>query len=124
MIEIETKYGIEGVKNYLYTREELESLSTERLVLFMRHHCEYRHDEHMMSPDYYHNLHKGIIEVDADWGSENTLKAYYWAIEEELREILKTRPNIPNKEQRKKKRIYTISQNKKKTKRNLKYKRY
>ena len=124
MIEIETRYGIEGAKNYLYTREELEDLSTEKLVLLMRHHCTYRHDEHMMTPDYYHNLHRGIIEVDAKWTGDNTLQAYYWAIEDELREILKTRPNVPNKEQRRKKRIRIISENRRKTKRNLKYKRY
>ena len=124
MIEIETKYQIEGIKNYLYTREELEKLSTEKLVILMRHHCEYRHDTHMMSPEYYDNIHKGIIEVGADWGSENTLKAYYWAIETELREILKTRPNIPNKNQRKNIIKKLISQNKKKTKRKLIYKRY
>lgn len=124
MIEIETKHQIEGIKNYLYTREELESLSTEELVQFMRHNTKYRHDTHMMSPDFCDNLDKGIIEVGADWGGENTLKAYYWAIEEELREILKTRPNIPNKQQKKKMLKDIISQNRKKTKRNLKYKRY
>ena len=124
MIEIEIKYQIEGVKNYLYTKEELESFSTEKLVLLMRHHTEYRHDAHPMSPNFYDNLHKGIIEVGADWGGENTIKAYYWAIEEELREILKTRPNIPNKQQKNKMLKNIISQNRKKVKRNLKYKRY
>jgi len=123
MVEIESIHSINGAKNYLYTKKELESFSTMKLVLFMRHHCAYRHDVHMMSPDYYDNLHKGIIEVDAEWTGDNTLIAYYWAVEEELREILKTRENIPNKMQKKKILKRIIAQNKRKTKRNLKYKK-
>lgn len=121
MIEFEVKYEIPGVKNYLYTKEELESFSTEKLVSFIHHNHLYRRDVHMMSPSFYNNLHKGIIEVEADWGGDNTLKAYHWAVEEELREILKTRPNIPNKQQKKKALKETIAENKVKTKRNLKY---
>lgn len=123
MIEIETKYPLEGIKNYLYTKEELESFSTERLVNFMHHNQFYRNDDYMMSPEFADYYQKGIIEVEADWGGDNDLKAYYWAIEEELREILKTRPNIPNKQQKKKALKDTIAENKKKVKRNLKYQR-
>ena len=121
MIEFEVKYEIPGVKNYLYTKEELESFSTERLVSFIHHNHLYRRDVHMMSPNFYNNLHRGIIEVEADWSGDNTLNAYYWANEEELREILKTRPNIPNKQQKKRMLKMVIAENKVKTKRNLKY---
>lgn len=123
MIEIETEYKWENIKNYLYTKEELESFSTEKLVSFMHHNQLYRHDDYMMSPDFVHYYKKGIIEVEADWSGDNDLKAWYWAVEEELREILKTRPNIPNKIQRKNTLKKTIAENKKKTKRNLKYQR-
>ena len=124
MIEIITKYGFNrDIKNYLYTKEELESFSTEKLVSFMHHNQLYRHDDYMMSPDFVEMYDKGIIEVEADWSGDNTLRAYYWANEEELREILKTRPNIPNKQQKKKALKETIAENKKKTKRNLKYQR-
>jgi len=124
MIEIITKYEFTGnIKNYLYTKEELESFSTEKLVSFMRHNQFYHHDNYMMSPDFAEMYDKGIIEVEADWGGDNHLIAYHWANEQELREILKTRPNIPNKQQKKKALKETIAENKKKTKRNLKYQR-
>ena len=124
MIEIITKYGFNGdIKNYLYTKEELESFSTEKLISFIHHNRFYRHDDYMMSPDWDEMYDKGIIEVEADWGGDNDLKGYYWADEEVLREILKTRPNIPNKVQKKQALKKVIAENKKSTKRNLKYQR-
>ena len=121
MIEIEVQYQISGIKNYFYTKEDLESFSTERLVRFIHHNQMYRHDTYGMSPHFCEMHDKGIIEVEADWGGDNDLRAYYWADKKELKDVLKTRPNIPNKVQKKQMIKDNIAQNKKKTKRNLKY---
>lgn len=52
---------------------------------------------------------------------DNYPTEYYWADENILREILKTRPNIPNKIQRKNIIKKKISENKRHTKRHLLY---
>ena len=122
MIKIETEYP-NMVENFLYTKEELESFSTEKLVGFIHFARFSRHDDYYIAPDFADYYHKGIIQVEADWIGDNTLNHYNWAVEEELREILKTRPNIPNKQQKKKMLKDTISENRKNVKKNLKYKR-
>ena len=113
-----------GFINYVYSKEELENFSTEKLVNFIHHNQKYRHDSYGQSPlsligwgeDKY-------IEVHQDWVGDNTLNGYYWANEDELRTILKTRPNIPNKQQRKQMLKDKISENKKNVKKNLIYKK-
>lgn len=112
-----------NITNYIYSIEELESFSTEKLVGFIHHNQIYRHDSYGESPIALDNWKNGeYIEVDADW-NDNCIKAYYWANEQELRNILKTRPNIPNKIQRKNRLKDIISKNRKHVKKNLKYSR-
>jgi len=116
------------IKNFAYEREDLEKLTTEQLISFIRHihtwHTMYFRDWHR--DDDYEARFKEYIDkyvcVREIWPDNYPIE-YYWADEEILREILKTRPNIPNKVQRKKMIIDRIHQNKKNTKRILKYKK-
>jgi len=116
------------IKNFAYEREDLEKLTTEQLISFIRHirtwHTMYFRDWHR--DDDYEARFKEYIDkyvcVREIWPDNYPIE-YYWADEEILREILKTRPNIPNKAQRKKMIIDRIHQNKKNTKRILKYKK-
>ena len=125
MIDLGNKNSI---KNFAYEREDLEKLTTEQLISFIRHirtwHTMYFRDWHR--DDDYEARFKEYIDkyvlVREIWPDNYPIE-YYWADEEVLREILKTRPNIPNKIQRKRIIINKIHQNKKNTKRNLKYKR-
>lgn len=119
MITVIDQYNI---KNHIYFKEDLEKLSTKQLIDFIRHNDIYGSGFWNIHVD---NLSEHfceeLIEVHIDWINDNCINAYYWANEKELREILKTRPNIPNKQQRKKVIKDIIAKNKKNTKRNLKY---
>jgi len=125
MLELETK---DNIKNFIYEKEDLEKLTTEQLVGFIRHindwHAMYFRDWHL--PGDYEERYKEYIDkyvcVHEYW-PDNYPTAYYWADEKVLREILKTRPNIPNKIQRKRMILDKIHKNRKNTKRNLKYQR-
>lgn len=125
MIELGNK---DNIKNFVYEREDLEKMSTEQLVGFIRHigtwYRMYFSDWHM--PDDYEERYKEYIDKYVcvyEYWPDNYPIAYYWADEEVLREILKNRPNIPNKIQRKKMILNKIHQNKKNTKRILKFQR-
>jgi len=123
MIELGDKYKI---KNFAYEREDLEKLTTEQLISFIAHirtwHTMYFRDYHY--DDDYEVRFKEYIDkyvlVREIW-PDNYPTEYYWADEEVLREILKTRPNIPNKIQRKNSLKQKISENRKAVKRKLKY---
>jgi len=125
MINLGDKYKI---KNFAYEREDLERLTTEQLISFIAHirtwHTMYFRDYHY--DDDYEARFKEYIDkyvlVREIWPDNYPIE-YYWADEKVLREILKTRPNIPNKIQRKQAIKRSIAENKKKTKRNLKYQR-
>lgn len=114
------------IKNFVYEREDLEKLTTEQLISFIRHigtwHRTYFRDYHY--DDDYEARFKEYIDkyvlVREIW-PDNYPTEYYWADEEVLREILKTRPNIPNKIQRKNSLKRKISENRKAVKRKLKY---
>ena len=123
------KLGVkDDIISYVYEKEDLENMTTEQLVSFIRHitiwHSMYFRDWHY--EDDYESRYKEYIDkyvcVHETW-PENYPTEYYWSNEDDLRAILKTRPNIPNKIQKKKALKEIISENKKKTKRNLKYKR-
>jgi hypothetical protein len=117
------------VKNFVYEREDLEKLTTKQLISFIAHirnwHIRYFDADYRYDGDYesrWEEYIKDYVLVREIW-PDNYPREYYWADEEVLREILKTRPNIPNKIQRKRMIINKIHQNKKNTKRNLKYQR-
>ncbi len=88
----------------------------------MHNHHYYRSDGFRTSPDFDEFYHKEIIGVEIIWG-DNTILEYRWALEKDLREILSTRPNIPNKQQKKQKLKAKIAENRKKVKRKLSYNR-
>lgn len=114
------------IKNFVYEREDLEKLTTEQLISFIRHigtwHRAYFRDYHY--DDDYEARFKEYIDkyvlVREIWPDNYPIE-YYWADEEVLREILKTRPNIPNKIQRKNMIKKKISESKRHTKRHLLY---
>jgi len=114
------------IKNFAYERDDLEKLTTEQLISFIRHigtwHRTYFRDYHY--DDDYEARFKEYIDkyvlVREIWPDNYPIE-YYWADEEVLREILKTRPNIPNKIQRKNMIKKKISENKRHTKRHLLY---
>lgn len=114
------------IKNFVYEYEDLEKLATRELVGFIAHirnwHRMYFSDWHM--PDDYEERYKEYIDkyvcVKETW-PDNYPTEYYWADEKMLREILNTRPNIPNKIQRKNIIKKKINENKRHTKRHLLY---
>ena len=118
-----------NIKNFVYEKEDLEKLSTRELIGFISHirnwHLKYFDADYRYDGDYesrWEEYIKDYVVVKETW-PDNYPTEYYWADEKMLREILKTRPNIPNKIQRKKMLRNIISENKKNTKKNLKYKR-
>ena len=119
-----------NIKNFVYEKDDLEKLSTRELIGFICHirnwhfrnfNADYRYEGDYESTwaDYI----KDYVVVKETW-PDNYPTEYYWADEKVLRDILKTRPNIPNKIQRKNALKKIISQNKKTVKRNLKYNKY
>ena len=118
------------IENKIYTKEMLEKMSTEQLVGFISYH---RHSggfwygmdyvNFTLPENYDIPAREDYILVHRDWCGENTETTRFWANEKELREILKTRPNIPNKEQKRKARQDAAAGSRKSTKKNLKYKR-
>ena len=121
--------NIRNIKNFVYEKEDLEKFSTERLVGFIAHiRTWYRmYFSDIRYEDDYESRFKEYIDkyvcVYEFWPDNYHPTEYYWADENMLREILKTRPNIPNKIQVKNHIKRLIHQNKKNTKRNLIYKR-
>ena len=120
--------SIRNIKNFVYEKEDLEKLSTEQLIGFIVHirnwyrwyFSEIRYEDDYESR-YAEYIDKYVCVYE--FWPDNYPTEYYWADEKVLRDILKTRPNIPNKIQRKKHIKELIHQNKKNTKRNLIYKR-
>ena len=115
------------IKNFAYEREDLEKLTTEQLISFIAHirnwHIRYFDADYRYDGDYesrWEEYIKDYVLVREIW-PDNYPTEYYWADEEVLREILKTRPNIPNKIQRKNSLKQKISENRKAVKRKLKY---
>jgi len=124
MKELGIKYNI---KNFVYEKEDLEKLSTRELIGFISHirnwHHMYFDADYRYEGDYesrWEEYIKDYVVVKETW-PDNYPTEYYWTDEKVLRDILKTRPNIPNKIQLKNKRKQIISENKKSVKRNLKY---
>lgn len=118
------------IKNFVYEKDDLKKLSTEQLVSFIAHirnwyfrnfDSDYRYEGDYESK--WEKYIKDYVVVREIW-PDNYPTEYYWADEKILREILKTRPNIPNKIQRKKARKLIIAKNRKHIKRNLKYNKY
>lgn len=126
MIDLGIKHNI---KNFAYEKEDFEQMSTQQLVAFIAHirnwYRRYFHDWYYEDEVPYEKKYKEFIDkyvcVREIW-SDNYPTEYYWADENVLREILKTRPNVPNKPQRKQAIKDCIHKNKRNTKRNLKYK--
>lgn len=118
------------IQNYAYEKEDLEKLTTEQLIGFIRHindwYRRYFRDWYYEDEVPYEEKYKEFIDkyvcVREHW-PDNYPTEYYWANEDELRAVLKTRPNIPNKIQRKKMIKDKIHENKKNTKRKLTFKR-
>ena len=119
----------DNIKNFVYEEDDLKKLSTLELIGFIAHirnwYIRYFDSDYRYEEDYesrWEEYIKDYVLVKETW-PDNYPTEYYWADEKILREILKTRPNIPNKIQRRNKRKQIISENKKSVKRNLKYNR-
>lgn len=117
------------IKQFVYEKDDLEKLSTEQLVNFIRQirnwHLKYFNADYRYEGDYestWAEYIKDYVVVKETW-PDNYPTEYYWVDEKVLRDILKTRPNIPNKIQRKNRLKDIISENRKHTKKILKYKR-
>lgn len=115
------------IKNFVYEREDLEKLTTEQLISFIAHirnwHIRYFDADYRYEGDYesrWEEYIKDYVLVREIWPDNYPIE-YYWTDEKVLREILKTRPNIPNKIQRKNSLKRKISENRKAVKRKLKY---
>lgn len=126
MKELGTKHNI---KNFILEKDDLEKLSTKELINFIAHirywHLKYFDADFRYEGDYesrWEEYIKDYVVVKETW-PDNYPTEYYWTDENILREILKNRPNVPNKIQRKNILKQIVSENKKRTKRNLKYKR-
>ena len=125
MIEAEPRGYI---KNFIYEREDLEKMTTKQLIGFIRHigtwhrmyFMDWRYDDDYVAR--YKQYIDKYVCVREFW-PDNYPTTYYWADEDVLREILKTRPNIPNKIQNYQKRKANIAANRRKVKHNLKYTR-
>lgn len=118
-----------NIKNFVYDEDDLKKLSTRELIGFICHirnwHLKYFDADYRYDGDYeskWEEYIKDYVVVKETW-PDNYPTEYYWTDEKVLRDILKTRPNIPNKIQRKNKRKQLISENKKSVKHNLKYNR-
>lgn len=118
---------------------DLESLHTKTLIKMLRYERKNKYDYDNCDQIYdnrYNMLqfrlinygqytwedvqrYKSYIEVKP-WKNTSVLE-YTYADEEMIRGILKTRPNIPNKEERKEMTRQMITRNRRKTKRNLKF---
>ena len=91
---------------------DLEKMQTKRLI----------HLVHCSTNSHYNKVTIKGVEgyfINYSWDNDNLIA--YWYNEKELRDILKTRPHIPNKKERKVIIANLIAQNKRKTKRILKY---
>ena len=116
-----------NIKNFVYEEDDLKKLSTRELIGFICHirnwYIKYFDIDYRYEGDYesrWEEYIKDYVLVREIW-PDNYPTEYYWADENILREILKTRPNIPNKIQRKKLVKQKISENRKAVKRKLKY---
>lgn len=118
---------------------DLESLHTKTLIKMLRYERKNKYDYDNCDQIYdnrYNMLqfrlinygqyiwedvqrYKSYIEVKP-WKNTSVLE-YTYADEEMIRGILKTRPNTPNKEERKEMTRQMIARNRRKTKRNLKF---
>ncbi|MBQ3415865.1 MAG: hypothetical protein IJH39_11155 [Clostridia bacterium] len=120
-----------NIKNFVYEEDDLKKLSTRELIGFICHirnwhfrnfNADYRYDGDYESR--WEEYIKDYVVVKETWPDNYHPTEYYWTDEKVLRDILKTRPNIPNKIQRKNALKKIIAQNKKKVKRNIKYNKY
>ncbi len=126
MIYLGIKHNIE---NFLYEEDDLKKLSTHELISFICHirnwHRIYFNADYRYDGDYesrWEEYIKDYVLVKEIW-PDNYPTEYYWVDEKVLRNILNTRPNIPNKEQKKQAIKKSIAENKRKVRRKLKYKR-
>ena len=119
-----------NIDNIIYSKSDLEAMDTERLVNFVSYNRSYGYYEWQYGDYKKYRLPESVnipnrddyILVGKDW-DDNIEKAHMWANETELREILKSRPNIPNKSQRREARQKRAAESRKSVKRNLKYKK-
>lgn len=118
-----------NIKNFVYEEDDLKELSTHELIGFISHirnwYIRYFNSDYRYEGDYesrWEEYIKDYVLVKEIWINNYPIE-YYWANEKVLRNILKTRPNIPNKPQVKQAIKKSIAENKRKVKRNLKYKR-
>lgn len=112
----------DNIKQFIYEEDDLKKLSTYELINFIRH-IKYFDADYRYEGDYesrWKEYIKDYVLVYEIWPDNSPLE-YYWTDEKVLREILKTRPNIPNKIQRKNALKQKISENRKAVKRKLKY---
>ena len=126
MIYLGIKHNIE---NFLYEEDDLKKLSTHELISFICHirnwHRIYFNADYRYDGDYesrWEEYIKDYVLVKEIW-PDNYPTEDYWVDEKVLRNILNTRPNIPNKEQKKQAIKKSIAENKRKVRRKLKYKR-
>lgn len=88
---------------HILEKVDLEKMYTRQLINMIHHSDETTHC----------NKKDGLVEYM--WDGEDS----WWFNEQELRDILKTRPHIPSKKEAHELRKAIIAQNKRKTKRNF-----
>jgi len=142
-INIRNQDGHPAMVLHLLEREDLESLKTQQLIDMLRYERIWYGGDYDFCDQVYDNgyntlqyrlteygqftreevqKYKDYVEVKSYQEISATLE-FTFADRNQLKEILNSRPHIPNKMERKKLTQMEIQKSKGKTKRNLKYKR-
>lgn len=127
---------------HLLEREDLESLKTKQLIDMLRYEriyyggdwdtCELIYDNGLNMVQYrlmeYGHYSREDVQkykdyVEVKFYRDASVLEFTYADRNLIKEILKSRPHIPNKEERKEQTREEIKKSKGKVKRNLKYKR-
>lgn len=118
------------IENKIYTKSDLEKMTTRQLVDFIAYNRSYGSYEWQYNDYKKYTLPESVdipnredyILIDSEW-DDNVEKTWCWANEKELRDILKTRPNIPNKIQARQARQKAAAESRRSSKKVLKYKK-
>lgn len=142
-INIRNQDGHPAMILHLLEREDLESLKTQQLIDMLRHEricyggdydfcdqvydngynvLQYRLTEYGQFTRDEVQRYSNYVEVKR-YLERSALLEFTYADWNQLKKILKSRPHIPNKKERKELTKMAIKKSKGKTKRNLKYKR-
>ena len=123
-------FVVDMIENKIYTKSDLEKMTTRQLVDFIAYNRSYGSYEWQYGDYKKRRLPESVnipnredyILIDSEW-DDNVEKTWCWANETELREILKSRPNIPNKTQARRSRQKAAAESRRSSKKVLKYKK-